>query len=216
MSIPKNILIGNETLLEYFLHYLLPSIVSASVVIICFWLGVSLEKRRQQKKRKNELRTYKEKIVMELWEICLFTNHNKKSIFKKKEDWQTIAKTLPKNFLYTMSLDFYDIAKDNNFFDFEFNLKADFFALKAMIIPTNSLIQQYNTVTGEYSNVDEIFNKLSSLEEQILKSSDFIMESYSKISTNKHLLLSTIEGLEIKEKIEAKLKEIDEARNDKK
>ena len=202
-------MIGDETLLEYCLHYLVPVVVSAIVAIFCFWLGVYREKRKDQEKRKVEIRKQKEKFVMDLWEIYTYAGLNKKAILEREEISKK-KRNFDKIFLNMLSLDFYNIAKDNNFFDFDFKLKADLLFLKTLIIATNTFVQQYNSIYGSYNKINEIVSRLSSLEEQIIKSSNSILDIYTKICTTEQLVVLTLECLELRETVEKKLKEREE------
>lgn len=196
-----------ETLFDYFMHYLAPTIVSGFVAIFCFWLGVHREKRKEGKKEKNEIVKRKESVILSLWEIGIYAEQNKDVILSRveKKNNQT---NIVKSYLWQIPLDFYEIAKNYNFFDFNYELKSDFILLKVNITAVNSVISMYNNVFGKWE--EGMLETLKHQEEQIIKTCDVIYTIYKRIIISKYLVIPMLKHLEKLEEMKKKVKYLDE------
>mgnify|MGYP001591380257 CR=1 FL=1 len=206
-----------ETPLNYFMHYLAPTIVSGFVAIFCFWLGVEREKRKDKKEKEDEIKKQKETVVLSLWEIGIYAEQNKKAISHRVTEIKDGQIFIKKNNLFLLPLDFYEIAKNYNFFDFNYNIKSDFLSLKGSITSVNQIISIYNNMYGQFKdNEGKVTETLRQNEEQITKACDIIYEVYKKMIVSEYLVVPMLKHTELLDEMKKKVKETEKEEGKKK
>lgn len=189
------------------MHYLAPTIVSGFVAIFCFWLGVYREKRKDKKKEGDETTKRKENVILSLWEIGLYAEQNKKAVINRVVETKDNQKFIGKSYLWNIPLDFYEIAKNYNFFDFNYGLKGDFLLLKINITAVNALILIYNNIYGKFQ--EDMLETLKRNEEQIIKTCNTIDDIYKKIIVSEYLVIPMLKHIEKLEEMKKKFGNIE-------
>ncbi|MCK5591652.1 MAG: hypothetical protein KAI72_06830 [Candidatus Pacebacteria bacterium] len=189
-----------------------------TVGVIIFFLGVLIEKYNEEQKNQKAVNQAKLFVVASIFEIYNIASLTKKELErlegfnkKNKEELKSDGTlNMQKTILTCLPVDFFEKAKEYNFFKFDFKQAAQFIALKSSVERINSAIEIYNNDFNYKMGLNEAetnlnFNKLENLVGSINYLNDKICEGCLDLFKHDKFIKETIKFLNLD--IEKLLKE---------